>query len=143
MADAVEEALELLKHRQLALTDEMRRVTDAIKALENRSPIVNRLTQDPNRPSVRTMVVQLLDERNRDWSAAEILAEYKNRGTPVHGRDPSNALRAALADAKKRGMIVSTGVGRYKSVRFQKPADHDKVVAFPPNPFGEEEEFTP
>ncbi len=61
------------------------------------------------------MIVTLLEEEDRDWSVGEILAEYTRRGTPVHGQDPSNAARAALADAKKRGKVTSTTVGRYRA----------------------------
>ena len=72
------------------------------------------------RPSVRTMALALMEEEDRDWSTGEILTEYRRRGTPVHGTDPNNALRAALADAKKRRLVYSTGViGRYKSAKWQ------------------------
>ncbi|MGH9278452.1 MAG: hypothetical protein ACRD12_10175 [Acidimicrobiales bacterium] len=81
-------------------------------------------TPAPRRRSVRTMVLTLLDEEDRDWSVGEILAAYERRGTPVHGADPNNALRAALADAKKRGMVISTAVGRYKSARWAQASEH-------------------
>lgn len=128
MSDPIEEALTFLRQRAAELDDERSRVADAITNLEqylpggSSRPSRAPSSHDPNRPSVRTMVVSLLEEADRDWSASEILTEYRRRGTPVHGVDPSNALRAALADAKKRGMIVSTGVGRYRSARFTKSA---------------------
>ena len=66
------------------------------------------------------MAVTLMEEADRDWSAPEVLGEYMRRGTPVHGVDPSNVLRAAFADAKKRGMIFSTAVGRYKASKWRR-----------------------
>lgn len=65
------------------------------------------------------MLVNLLDEEDRDWSVNEVLDEYRRRGTPVHGADPSNALRAAIADANKAEQIVRTSMGRYKSAKWQ------------------------
>ena len=65
--------------------------------------------------SVRTMMQELLDEDDRDWSAFEVLEAYKQRGTPVHGKDPENAVRAAINDANKAGRIERTAPGRYKS----------------------------
>lgn len=70
----------------------------------------------------------LLEEGDRDWSVGEVLAEYQDRGTPVHGQDPSNALRAAMADAKKKRMVVSTDVGRYKASKWQTTNQSDNVL---------------
>lgn len=119
--DPVDEALGLLRQKRRSLLENVGRVDEGIAALEKLSTRADRtpaLAHDPNRPSVRTKVVRLLSEANRDWSAGEIIAEYKDRGDPIQGTDPSNALRAALADAKKKGMIVPTGVGRYQSVKW-------------------------
>lgn len=122
MADTnpVAEALALLSQQRANLADELKRVDEAINALKH---LVGKRTApsspEQNRPSVRTKLVTLLEEEPRDWSAGEILSEYERRGDPVHGQDPANALRAAFADAKKKGMIVSTSVGRYKAAKWQ------------------------
>ena len=61
------------------------------------------------------MMLNLLYEGGRDWSVNEILSEYQNRGTPVEAKDPSNALRAAVAEANRAGTIVRTAPGRYRA----------------------------
>lgn len=115
----VGEALALLQQEREDLVGRLSQVDEAIAALKKLMGRGRPSTPaDPNRPSVRTKVLRLLDEAARDWSAGEIIEEYRRRDDPIHGRDPSNALRAALADAKKKGMIVSTGVGRYKSAKW-------------------------
>ena len=118
--DPITEALELLRQRRQALMAEVERLETAITALEGSATATppESSRPDPNRLSVRAMAVALMEEGDRDWAAGEILEEYRRRGTPVHGRDPSNALRAALADAKKRGHIVSTGLGRYRAAKW-------------------------
>ncbi|HSH58222.1 MAG TPA: hypothetical protein VK988_01015 [Acidimicrobiales bacterium] len=117
----VAEALSLLEQREASLSDELRQVREAVVSLRKvvgMSTPAPPTTSDRNRPSVRTKLVTLLEEEARDWSAGEIIHEYERRGDPIHGRDPANALRAAFADAKKQGWIVSTGVGRYKAAKW-------------------------
>lgn len=155
MPDPIEQALMALRQREAELDAETDRVRRAIASLESLVPSDETQPQrapsahDPNRPSVRTMLVNLLDEEDRDWSAAEILAAYRRRGNPVHGKDPSNALRAALADAKKRGMIVATGVGRYKAGKWAALARAEGAESFPPSDprmdrmFGRDSEVVP
>ncbi len=129
MADVnpVAEALDLLSQQRATLADELRQVDDAIAALEKLVGKKGATKAIRSGPSVRTKLVALLEEEARDWSAGEIIHEYERRGDPIQGADPSNALRAAFADAKKRGMIVSTGVGRYQASKWQErdtpPAD--------------------
>jgi hypothetical protein len=123
---AVGEALALLREKRDALLADVEHVQAAIAALEKLSGTpgaTGSTPRDADRPSVRTMAVDLMNEDDRDWSVAEILTEYKDRGTPVHGKDPKNALRAALADAKKRGLIASTAPGRYRSARWFVPPE--------------------
>lgn len=73
------------------------------------------------RPSVRTMLLALLNESDQDWSTDEILSAYTSRGTPVHGKNPNLALRAAIADSHKAKEIVRTTRGRYKAARWTAP----------------------
>jgi hypothetical protein len=128
--DALTQALSLLRQSRSDATAELARIEDAIRALENLSKKAStRTAPQPLLPgllpgrSVRTMMLNLLDEGDRDWSVAEILAEYQHRGTPVHGKDPDNALRAAIADAYKAGTIARTSIGRYSSARWPKPGE--------------------
>lgn len=118
--DPVAEALALLRRKRDALMGEVRHVEEGIAALEKllgatASPATS---HDPNRPSIRTMALSLMEEADRSWSVGEILAEYERRGTPVHGKDPNNALRAAIADAFKAGMIHRTAPGRYVAAKW-------------------------
>lgn len=106
------------------------RLSEAITALEAvRGPGEDGPATAGSRPSVRMMMMQLVNEENRDWSTAEILTEYQHRGTPIHGKDPNNALRAAIADAYKAGQIARTTTGRYKATKW---ADSTSLLDSPP-----------
>jgi hypothetical protein len=136
MADVnpVAEALDLLSQQRASLAGELRKVDEAIAALEKlvgKKPVTK---ANRSGPSVRTKLVSLLEEEPRDWSAGEIIHEYERRGDPIQGADPSNALRAAFADAKKRGMIVSTGVGRYQASKWSKRTDPATPQGAGPDP---------
>ncbi len=64
-------------------------------------------------------MMRLLVATDHDWSVAEILREYEDRGTPLQAKDPSNALRAAIAEANKAGTIFRTAPGRYKASKWR------------------------
>lgn len=143
MPDAVNSALKALRSKRHELQDELGRVEQAINALAALAPgeptpggnggATRSAAEPPARPSVRTMLVSLLDEENRDWSAAEVLAEYERRGTPVHGASPDNALRAAMVDASKAGQIERVATGRYRSTKFR-PLNGAEREPLPYNP---------
>ncbi len=71
------------------------------------------------RRSIRRMLLELLEESDRDWTVAEVLAEYEARNDPVHGQRPPHAMRVAVGDSHKAGDIFRTSVGRYKSVKWR------------------------
>lgn len=119
--DPVAEALALLRRKHDALMADVRHVEDGIEALERLSGSSHTVLQAKPERSIRTMALDLMNEKDRDWSVAEILDEYERRGTPVHGKDPNNALRAAIADAHKAKVIFRTSIGRYKAVQFRHP----------------------
>lgn len=127
MADPLDKVIDTLFQRRLELEVELARIDAALKALLPSGPMTMDETATAVPPirtarlSVRQMVVALLDEANRDWSVSEVLAEYERRGTPIHGASPEKSLRAALAEAKKAGQIVSTAWGRYKSAGYAAP----------------------
>ncbi|PLS76788.1 MAG: hypothetical protein CYG61_00200 [Actinobacteria bacterium] len=125
----VGQALELLIEQRAALLTDLAQVEEAIAALQRLTGKARAAaTVDANRPSVRTKLVRLLEEAPRDWSAGEIIEEYTGRGDPIHGRDPANALRAALADAKKRGMVIQTAVGRYMATKWDPSPSNGTVL---------------
>jgi hypothetical protein len=136
--DPVAQAISLLKDKRYAILsaarDQANAIEIAISTLEQALPSQARsATPDrdetqivpppvadlPPGASVRMMMQALLDEEDRDWSSFEILQEYQRRGRPIHGKDPDNALRAALADAHKAGRIERTAPGRYKSMLWR------------------------
>jgi len=119
--DPVEEAIQLLQKRRTQALAEVERIDNALTQLGRPTPRPQALPGPysfqlpPERPmSVRSMLIALLRETDRDWNVAEILAEYEQRGTPVHGKDPENALRAAVNEAYKAGQIIRTSHGRYR-----------------------------
>lgn len=128
--DPVVDALATLRSKRDELTAQISRYDEAIRTLSElvdgavtptgptpgASFVATSISPESNTgKSVRVMMLDLMHEdRDRDWSVNEILDEYQRRGTPVHGKDPNNALRAAIADAHKAGTIVRTTTGRYK-----------------------------
>jgi len=141
--DPVEEAIRLLQTRREEALAEVERIDNALTQLGRPTP--RRATPSmmipidlersgftlPDRPSVRSMLVSLLTEGDgRDWNVAEVLAEYQKRGTPVHGKDPENALRAAVNEAYKAGQIIRTAHGRYR-IAPPKTAEERLREAFP------------
>lgn len=140
--DPVEEAIQLLQKRREEALAEVERIDNALTQLGRPTPRTSPARMIPieleasgfvlsERPSVRGMLVKLLgEEDDRDWNVAEVLAEYERRGTPVHGKDPENALRAAVNEAYKAGQIIRTGYGRYR-IAPPKTPDERLREAFP------------
>jgi len=133
--DPVRDAVRALKQRKQDLTQEMRRVDQALSALtglseqDGRGPAPQR---PKGAPSVRVMLLTLLrEDYDRDWSVAEIMAEYQKRGTPIHGTKPENALRAAITDAHKREQILRTAPGRYKAATSDSPRSSGQTRRVP------------
>lgn len=120
--DAIAEARDILVQRRDELTSELSRITQALEALTGvgMPPNGDGIVRAPSQ-SVRSMLLALLDESNRDWSTYEILAEYQRRGTPIHGADPNNALRSAISDANKATQVFRTTPGRYKAIKWKAP----------------------
>lgn len=125
--DSVDEARALLRQSRQRLLgqradidSELSRIDAALEALTPvGTPGVPKVPRAPDaQPSVRTMLLTLLGEENRDWNAQEVVDEYERRGSPVHGKDPLNSVRAAIVDAEKRGLILRTTRGRYKSTKW-------------------------
>ena len=100
-----------------SVTEEPQTVTEEPPSPKEEPPSPKEEPPSPKAqpPSVKTLMLELMAEGDRDWSTNEILTEYDSRGTPVHGKDPGNAIRAALAEALKAEQIIRTQVGRYKS----------------------------
>ena len=78
------------------------------------------------RLSVKTRMLVLMAEADRDWSVAEVLEEYDRRGFPIQAKDPKNALRAAVAEANRDGLIFRTSTGRYKSGKWHASRSHHR-----------------
>ncbi len=130
--DLLIDAVDVLKRRRDERLAEANKLAQAISTLDGITPGSSpdeapsdgaepqSVTEEPpsvkaQPPSVKTLMLDLMAEGDRDWSTNEILTEYDARGTPVHGKDPGNAIRAALAEALKADQIIRTQVGRYKS----------------------------
>lgn len=120
--DAVVDALAVLQQRRDEALMEVQRIEAAITSLVGlvRPAAVRGDVLDfkDGRPSVKAMMQKLLDEAARDWSVKEILDAYRERGTPIQAKSPSNALRAALTEASKANQVVRTNIGRYQSARW-------------------------
>lgn len=109
-----------LEARRNEVLQEAKRLDAAIKAIANltETTAAPSSSQAKHRVSVRTMLLRLLDEEDRDWSVNEIIDEYKKRKSPIPGKGPSNALRAAIAEAYKVEQIFRTTTGRYKATKW-------------------------
>ncbi|SRR5579875_568974 len=131
--DPVAAALAGLLSRRRELAEQGKRLDLAIKALqalvgdERHPPSASAASFEEipigARPSVKQMMLRLLWEEDQDWSVSEILEEYRKRGTPIQAKDPSNALRAALAEENKAGSIYRVAPGRYKAAKFRLPLE--------------------
>lgn len=130
--DTLPSALTFLRDKRDEHVAEVKRLTQAISAIEavlagDEPPSPNSVNGNggssatSERPSVRVMALRLMEEADRDWSVPEILDEYERRGTPIVANDPDNALRAAVAEAHKKGQMIRTAVGRYKAKKWEKP----------------------
>jgi len=121
--DPIADAIERLRQGRQEAIQEVQRIEMALANLEQLRHQPARAVSNPEelvgtRPSVKSMMLQLLVEANRDWSVSEVLAEYERRGFPVKAKDPKNALRAAVAEANRDGAIFRTAIGRYKSAKW-------------------------
>lgn len=74
---------------------------------------------------MRSKVVALAEEKNRDWSVREIINAYKDRGQPFEGafEQIDRAMRAAIVHAVRKGQLVKTKPGRYKAAVYASPAE--------------------
>ena len=70
------------------------------------------------RESVRSRVLALMDEDDRDWSTKELIGAFERRGAPLIATNVGNSVRTALSTATDEGLIFRTAPGRYKSGRF-------------------------
>jgi hypothetical protein len=126
--DPIADAIERLRQGRQEAIQEVRRIEMAIANLEQLRQQPAASVPNPEelvgtRPSVKSMMLQLLVESDRDWSVAEVLAEYDRRGFPIQAKDPKNALRAAVAEANRDGAIFRTALGRYKSAKWYPAAE--------------------
>ena len=124
--DPIRQAVELLLHGRQKAQLELQRIDAALTSLGHLSPgpelgalYEAALMTPASPPSIRSVVVSLLDEEAKDWSAPEVLAELESRKVELRSKDPANAVRAALAEANKNGEAFRTGYGKYMSTRYQ------------------------
>lgn len=133
--DPIAHAISLIRGKREEAVAEVQRLDEALAALEALAP-TGRTTPLPQRasrttqpgaktkpPSVRAKALQLLEEGPADWSVGDILVAYEQRGEPVHGKNPKNALRAAIADAHTQGLVDRISPGRYRSANFRDNTD--------------------
>ena len=126
-SDAVDEAVSLLVKRRNEALAEVLQIEKALSDLGHpvsAEPPVGqrrRLMDPPPIPlsSVRGKVLALLIEEDRDWSVGEIITAYERRGEPFTVKNVDNAIRAALVETQKKGQVVRTAIGRYKSATFE------------------------
>ncbi len=124
MNDVLTEARDLLTRKRdecLAEIAQIDKALDALSGVGGGSPSNGAAPEK----SVRTMVFDLFGEADRDWSVAEVLDEYERRGRPVHGKDPGNALRAALSAAFRQDKVERTAPGRYRATKWVAGSEAD------------------
>lgn len=112
-----------LEARRTEIQEEAKRLDAAITALVNLTAKTSHAPSSVGagraRVGVKTMMLRLLGEEDRDWSVNEIIVEYTKRKTPVQGKSPSNSLRAAIAESYKAGQVFRTTTGRYKASKWR------------------------
>lgn len=125
-----DELVDILLERRIKRLEERKRIDAELEHIESFLAVLTTQQSVPAafdvigprfapRPSVREMLVALLQEDDRDWSAAEVLAEYESRGTPIHAKNPGNSVRSAIGAAMEHRTIYRTTEGRYKSSKWR------------------------
>ena len=98
--DPVEDAVQLLLTANARAKEEVARIEEALRQLGRPVPITvvfpgHTITVPPKPPSIRQLVVSLLDEEEVSWSAPEVLEALEIRGADLgNANDPINAIRA-------------------------------------------------
>lgn len=70
------------------------------------------------RPSVYRTALAIIGETDREWSIEELRAEIETRDIPIEVTDLQNSLFSALSRAARKGELVRSGPGRYRSAKF-------------------------
>jgi hypothetical protein len=123
--DPVSEAVQLLQRRRTELlvraatiSTDINKIEKALDALGEPTqadlpPAVERsFRQRHGRRSLAGVVLEVLEEQDRDWSPVEIVEELRQRGD-LEGRvgDPASGVRTALWQLRKDGKAVMRGDG--------------------------------
>ena len=66
------------------------------------------------------MILSLVREAPRGWTADEIVEEYTRRGTPMEVADPTKAVFNALSRGNKKGWLTKIDRGVYAAPEHAK-----------------------
>lgn len=130
--DAVGTAVAMLRQAYDDKLRELRRIESALQAL-GQPPVGPLSSLGPaarashERPRitrrVRPEVVAIAEEYYGPWSAPEIERELAKRGYAFDVKDLKNAIRSAISEAHRAGVLVRQGYGQYVARRWLPQSD--------------------
>jgi hypothetical protein len=74
-------------------------------------------------PSVRTRVLDVIEETDRIWPADEMLAELEQRGMPVAGIDPLKQVKTAMVNLANGKLAVRVAPCTVRAAKFATTGD--------------------
>lgn len=80
-------------------------------------------------PSVRTRVLDLIEEGDREWTPDEVAAEFNRREVPLPVKDPKKQAQTALALLARDQLAVRVAPNRYRAACFAKDGHLEAVRA--------------
>ncbi|HVX19734.1 MAG TPA: hypothetical protein VHB02_00130 [Acidimicrobiales bacterium] len=128
--DHVAEAIRYLEASRRELEEELTKVLQALELLQA-APSAHAVvlpTATPARPSVKSQVQKLLEEQGGPWKAPAIADTIKGWEDTPEVTDLPNAVRTALLDLTKSGLVVRVGYGSYRGAKWE---SHDTVGTIP------------
>jgi hypothetical protein len=127
MAD-FSQAVSALRVRREALVEQIKKIDIAIQALDDvaagpqgQLPLQNQpeeAGQAVRGRGVRSRVLKLLEEYDRDWSSSEIVEAFQNRNDALAVSSPNSSVRTALSVLYQTDRAVKTTPGRYRAMKF-------------------------
>lgn len=119
------DALESLRVLRLQATMRVERIDSAIQLLSNLDAPI---PQHRRGASVRTRLLEVLEEGPRTWTPEEIVDELDQRGTPLDVRQPQKQAQTALALLYREGLADRVAPNTYKAISAETSGDEVEVV---------------
>ena len=115
MADAVDEARSILFQRRTELVTELTKIDAALLALAPAKSTAVSAVQgwsSENTPTIRSLVLRVLESNPGTWSPTEMAAYLQNEGEIEDADEAIKGIRTTFWSLRNDGLARSTGAGR-------------------------------